>query len=162
MVIFNNLFFIVTLTAALGCGLIAGLFFAFSISVMKALSLLPPEEGISAMQSINVTIINPVFMMAFFGTSVACVFLIISSLMHWNDPGVVYLFVGGTIYLVGSLLVTLVFNVPMNDALASVAPTDPEGAKLWADYLKNWTFWNHIRTVASLGVATLLTIALCH
>jgi len=161
VLIFDNLLFILTLAAALGCGLIAGLFFAFSVSVMKALSLLPPAGGISAMQSINVAIINPVFMAAFLGTSAVCVCLVISSLMRWHDPAAVCLLIGGAVYLVGSLGVTIVFNVPMNDALASAAPMSPDGAKLWADYLNRWTFWNHIRTIASLGASALLTIALC-
>jgi uncharacterized membrane protein len=69
----DQLFFALTLAAALGCGLLAGLFFAFSVSVMKALARLPSAEGITAMQSINVTIINPVFLATFFGTAAACV-----------------------------------------------------------------------------------------
>ncbi len=58
-------FFPITLCALLGCGLMAGLFFAFSVCVMKALAQLPPEKGIAAMQSINVTILNPVFFVVF-------------------------------------------------------------------------------------------------
>jgi uncharacterized membrane protein len=123
------------LFAALGCGLMAGLFFAFSVSVMKALARLPSAEGITAMQSINVAIINPVFLAAFFGTAAACVLIMIVSLVRWHDPGAVYLLIGGVLYLVGAFLVTLVFNVPKNKALASVAPADPEGASLWTDYL---------------------------
>jgi len=49
----QNLIFILTLVSALGCGLIAGVFFAFSAFVMKALARLPPAQGIAAMQSIN-------------------------------------------------------------------------------------------------------------
>jgi uncharacterized membrane protein len=135
MVIIDGLLFISSLVAALGCGLMAGLFFAFSVSVMKALARLPSAEGIAAMQSINSAIINPLFLTAFFGTAVACVLVMIASLLRWHDPGAVYLLIGGALYLVGSLLVTLVFNVPKNEALASVAPTDPEGASLWTDYL---------------------------
>ncbi len=49
------------LLSAVGCGLMAGFFFAFSICVMKALEALPPAQGIAAMQSINVAVINPCF-----------------------------------------------------------------------------------------------------
>jgi uncharacterized membrane protein len=156
----DDLLFALTLFAALGCGLMAGLFFTFSAVVMKALARLPPSEGISAMQSINVAIINPLFLAVFFGTAAACVLAVISSLLRWHDPGAVYLLVGGALYLVGSLLVTLVFNVPMNEALASVAPADPEGASLWASYLANWTAWNHVRAAAALAAAASLTVAL--
>ena len=162
MAIVDGLLFTITLVAALGCGLMAGLFFAFSVSVMKALARLPSAEGIAAMQSINVAIINPVFLAAFFGTAAACVLIMIVSLLRWHDPGAVYLLIGGAFYLVGTFLVTLVFNVPKNNALASVAPTDPEGASLWIDYLSKWTAWNHVRAAASLAAATSLTIALCY
>jgi uncharacterized membrane protein len=64
-------------------------------------------------------------------------------------------------YLLGTFLVTLVFNVPKNNTLASVAPTDPEGTNLWTDYLLKWTAWNHVRAAAVLAAATSLTIVLC-
>jgi len=162
MTTFDGLLFTLTLFAALGCGLIAGVFFAFSAFVMKALSRLSPVEGIAAMQSINIAVINPVFLAAFLGTAAACVFVMISALLRWQDPGAVYLLVGGALYLVGSFLVTIVFNVPKNEALASVAPADPESASLWAGYLANWTAWNHVRTVAALAAAASLTIALSY
>ena len=162
MAIVDGLLFTITLVAALGCGLMAGLFFAFSISVMKALAHLPSAESIAAMQSINVAIINPVFLAAFFGTAAACALIMIASLLRWHNPGAVYLLVGGALYLVGTFLVTLVFNVPKNNALASVAPTDPEGASLWTDYLSKWTAWNHVRAAAALAGAASLTIALCY
>jgi uncharacterized membrane protein len=129
---------------------------------MKALARLPSAEGIAAMQSINIVIINLVFLSAFLGTGAGCALVIIASLLRWQDPGSVYLLVGGALYLVGSLLVTMMFNVPKNNALAAVAPTDPNGASLWADYLSAWTAWNYVRTVAALVAAALLTIGLCY
>ena len=85
MPIIDDLLFVVKLLAALGCGLMAGLFFAFSVSVMKALAGLPPNGGMAAMQSINIAIINPVFLSAFFGTAAAC-------LLKWSlsDPTVMF------------------------------------------------------------------------
>jgi uncharacterized membrane protein len=162
MAIVDGLLFTLALVTALGCGLIAGLFLAFSISVMKALARLPSAEGIAAMQSINIAIINPLFLSVFLGTAVGCALVIIASLLRWHYPGSVYLLVGGALYLLGSLLVTVVFNVPKNEALASVAPADPDGARLWADYLSAWTAWNHVRTVAALVAAASLTIGVCY
>jgi uncharacterized membrane protein len=162
MAIIDGLLFTVTLFGALGCGLMAGLFFAFSVSVMKALARLPSAEAIAAMQSINVAIINPVFLAAFFGTAAACVLIMIASLLRWHDPGAVYLLIGGALYLVGTVLVTLVFNVPKNNALASVPPADPGGARVWASYLASWTAWNHVRTAAALAAAASFTIVLCY
>jgi uncharacterized membrane protein len=154
--------FALKLLAALGCGLVAGVFFAFSAFVMKALARLPPGEGISAMQSINVVVLNPWFMTAFFGTAAACVLASISSLLRWHEPGAAYAFASGVLYLVGTLLVTIVFNVPRNEALAVLAPTDPNGASLWAGYVASWTAWNHVRTAASLAAAASFSIALVY
>src|SRR4030065_800470 len=122
--------FALTLFAALGCGLVAGVFFAFSTFVMKALARLPSGEGIAAMQSINVVVLNPWFLGAFLGTAAACVLALISTLLRWHEPGAIYLFIGSVLYLVGSLLVTIVFNVPRNEALASVVPAAPNSASL--------------------------------
>lgn len=157
----DHLSFALKLFVALGCGLIAGVFFAFSTFVMKALAQQPPAQGIATMQSINVTVINPWFMTAFLGTAVACIFLAIFSLLKWHQPGATYLLVGSLLYLVGTFGVTIAFNVPLNDALAIAKPDSIEGAELWAKYLSNWTLWNHIRTVAALVAAVLLTIGLC-
>jgi uncharacterized membrane protein len=156
-----SVLFAVALFAALGCGLMAGFFLAFSFTVMGALARLPPAQGIAAMQSINVVVINPWFGVAFFGTAVACAGLTAFSLFRWQAPGSAYLLTGGLLYLVGTILVTIMFNVPRNNGLAAVDPASADGARLWADYLTSWTAWNHVRTATSLAAAASLTIALC-
>ncbi len=156
----DRLLFVLTLLSALGCGLMAGFFFAFSACVMNALARLQAAQGIAAMQSINVVVINPFFMAGFLGTAAACALLAISSLLRWRESGAVYLLAGSLLYLVGTLLVTIVFNVPRNDALAAVDPASAEGASMWADYVGSWMAWNHVRTAASFVAAALLTIAL--
>lgn len=160
MAIVDNLRYPLILVAALGCGLIAGVFFAFSTFVMKALAQQPPAQGIVAMQSINITVINPLFMGAFWGTAAACIFLTISSLLKWHQPGAVYLLLGSLLYFVGTFLVTVLCNVPLNDALAIAKPDSTDGANLWARYLTDWTLWNHVRTIAALAAAASFTIAL--
>lgn len=156
----DGFLFLSTLLAALGSGLMAGLFFAFSVAVMRALARRPAAEGIAAMQAINVAILNPVFLVTFLGTAALCALAILASLLRWGAPGAIYALAGGALYLAGSLIVTIVCNVPRNDALARVAASDPESAALWVRYLAEWTAWNHVRTVASLAAATLFTIGL--
>jgi uncharacterized membrane protein len=70
----DRLLFKLTLSSALGCGLMAGFFFAFLICVMNALAHLPAAQGIAAMQSINIAVLNRWFFAVFFGTAAACVF----------------------------------------------------------------------------------------
>ena len=148
-----------TLVSALGCGLVAGTFFGFSTFVMKALGKLPPPQGIAAMQSINVVVINRWFMTAFLGTAGVCVAVMIASLLRLQDPVTPYFLAGSVLYLVGTVAVTMLFNVPRNNALAAVAPATSEAATLWASYLSTWTAWNHVRTTAALAASALFTIA---
>ncbi|XZN91170.1 MAG: DUF1772 domain-containing protein [Microcoleus sp.] len=155
-------YFALKLFSALGCGLIAGVFFAFSSFVMNALARQPAPQGIAAMQAINITVINPSFMGVFLGTAAACIVLTFSSLSKWHQPGAPYLLLGAMLYLVGTVGVTIVCNVPLNDGLAKVDPSSAEGARFWASYLAYWTFWNHVRTVAAIAATTSLTIALYH
>jgi uncharacterized membrane protein len=145
--------------SVLGCALIAGVFFAFSTFVMNALSRLQPAEGITAMQSINITAINPLFMTALFGTAVTCLLLTVSTLSKLFQPDAVYLLVGSLLYLIGTVGVTIAFNVPLNNALAIADPSSTQSANLWAKYLTDWTFWNHVRTVAALIAAALFMLA---
>ena len=152
-------FFAFKLVSVLGCALVAGVFFAFSTFVMSALQRLQPSQGIAAMQSINITAINPLFMTALFGTAAICIALVVSSLLKWCQPNNTYLLLGSSIYLLGTVGVTIICNVPLNDALAIVKPDSTEGASLWVLYLAKWTFWNHIRTLAALTAAALLTLA---
>ncbi len=149
-----------TLITALGCGTIAGVFFAFSSFVMKALARLPANDGIAAMQSINVLAVNSWFLAAFLGTAALCVLVIVAALAQWSEPFAVFLLLGGLAYLAGCFPVTVVFNVPMNNALAALPATAPDRADRWTTYLANWTTWNHVRTVASLAASALLTVGL--
>ena len=149
-----------TLLAALGSGLVGGVFFGFSGFVMRALARLRSAQGIAAMQSINVVAVTPPLMIALFGTALACVALVVSSLFKWREPVAMLRLVGGGLFLVGTALVTIVRNVPMNDALAAVDPDSADGAAQWARYVPEWTAWNTARTVAALAASAALTVAL--
>jgi uncharacterized membrane protein len=127
---------------------------------MAALGRLPPAQGIAAMNHINVTVINPAFMLAFLGTAVTCGLLVVLSLFRWHDPATPYRIAGGLLYLVGTILVTFAFNIPRNDALAAVTPDTAAAAELWKRYLSEWTAWNTVRTVAPLIASAVLALAL--
>lgn len=148
-----------TLFSILGSGMMAGLFFTFSVCVMKALSRLPAANGIAAMQSINVTILNPLFGLVFGGTAAACFVLAASSLFQWNEESAVYRLLGGILYLAGAIGVTMAFNISRNNALAAVTPENAEAASFWSRYVAEWTGWNHVRTIASIGAVISLIIA---
>lgn len=150
--------FALTLLSALGCGMVAGVFFAFSAFVMKALARLPASQGIAAMQAINAAALTPAFMAALLGTALACAALIVSAFLTWGEPFAAYLLVGGALYLVGVIGPTIVYHVPRNEALAGL---EPQGAEdHWSRYLSGWTAWNHLRFAAALAASATLVAAL--
>jgi uncharacterized membrane protein len=150
-----------TLATALGCGLVAGVFFAFSTFVMPALKRLPAAHGIAAMQAINKLAVTPAFMTALFGTAAACLGLVVWGVISWGEQPAALVIAGGALYLVGAIGVTIACNVPLNDGLATLHPQGADAAGYWAKYVSTWTAWNHVRTIAALAAAALLTVALC-
>jgi uncharacterized membrane protein len=156
----DTLLFWNALLGMLGSGLIAGVFFAFSTFVMRALRKLPTHEGVAAMQSINVVVLNPVFLGTFVGTAGVGVASAVTAIVRWDMPGSPWLLAGGMLYVIGTFGVTMFGNVPMNNALASLAPASPEAADYWSKYLVGWTRWNHVRTIAAAGGMVAFAMAL--
>jgi uncharacterized membrane protein len=148
---------ILTVLAPLGSGLVAGILFAFSTFLMAAFARLPAAQGIAAMQSINVTILNGWFLGLFFGT--AALGVVLGAVALRGGPGWPWFVAGGLLYVAGVIVVTMAANVPLNNALASVAPDSAEGAQVWARYLDRWVLWNHVRTAASLAAAMSFMLA---
>jgi uncharacterized membrane protein len=150
---------LLALIAALGTALIAGVFFAFSTFVMRALRRLPTAQGLLAMQSINVVVLNPWFLGVFLGTAVVCALCSCLTVIRWTLPGSVFLLAGSALYLAGTVAATLLANVPRNEALAVLAPDNPQAASRWAQYIRDWTAWNRVRTAAALAAATAFILA---
>lgn len=148
-----------TVIAALGAGLMGGFFFAFSNLVMASLGRLAPDAGITAMQTINVVVQNPVFFIGFFGTAAFSLALAVVAVMNLANPGMVMLLVASLLYLVCIIAVTVAFNVPMNEALAQMDATSAAAAGYWAEYLQRWTMWNHIRTIGGLASSGVFILA---
>jgi uncharacterized membrane protein len=151
--------FAVAVLGAVGCGMMAGLLFAFSNFVMRALLQQPPESGMRTMQAINSLIQNPIFFVLFFGTTVAALFLAATSALHLSKNGSTLMLLGSLLYLVGTFGVTIVFNVPLNNGLAEYSASTSDAAQYWQSYVSQWLKWNHVRTVTSVSAAVLLTWA---
>lgn len=143
---------------AISCGLLAGVYFAFSSFIMTALARIEQACGTAAMNSINSTILSSIFMPFFYGSTLASFALAIVGLIRRGEPGAMPMLAGGLTYIAGMFLCTLFFNVPLNHALAAIDPASGEGAPVWRSYLKSWTRWNHVRTISSIA-ATALYIA---
>lgn len=96
--------------SAVGCGLMAGVFFAFSTFIMTALGRLDQAAGIAAMNAINVDIVRSLFMPLFLGTTVAGAALVVMGVLRLSEPGAVSMIAGGGLYVVGMFVVTMVFK----------------------------------------------------
>ena len=140
---------LLTLLLCTGAGLIGGVFFGFSSFVMKALAGLPAAQGAAAMQRINVVVLNPLFLGVFVGTAVLSLLAFGLGMYAWHAPGAPWLAAAGLWYGVGCFGVTLRCNVPRNEQLARVDAACAPGQAYWSVYLREWVFWNHVRTVAA-------------
>lgn len=148
----------VTVVTALSCGLVGGVFFAFSNFVMGALARRPDAEGIAAMQAINVTVINPAFMAALFGTVLPCIGLAVWAIGSLSGDGGPWVLAGALLYTLGCAGVTMVFNVPLNNELERQDAADSAATEVWQRFLRRWTAWNSVRTAASLAAGALLIV----
>ncbi|MEF0940196.1 anthrone oxygenase family protein [Rhizobium sp. BR 362] len=151
---------IALIVAALGSGLLAGVYFAFSTFIMQAFGRLTVDQGIAAMQSINTTIVRSPFIVLFLLTAALSLFIAVMAILYWRGGTSMLMLAGAALYLVASLLSTMIFNVPLNDALDKVDGRAAEAAQFWSTYLTDWTRWNHVRTLASLLAACAFVRAL--
>ena len=142
--------------AALSSGLMAGVYFAFSGFIMKAFDKIEPAQSVAAMNSINEVILRSFFMPVFYGSSIISFLLVIVAFVFWGEAGAGLALIAGMVYFVGMFACTVVFNVPLNNALARPGPDSDNAQQIWSRYLSTWTRWNHLRTVCSL-----ITCALC-
>ena len=149
-----------TIVTALGCGLNAGVFFAFSSFVMQALARLEPPQPVAVMQSINARAVTPVFMLALFGTGLLCIALAGWALTDPSAASAPYLLAGCALYVLGGPLMTMGFHVPRNTALDRVEPAGPCAERAWNDFFASWLPGNHVRTISAFAAAAALTVAL--
>jgi uncharacterized membrane protein len=152
---FETLVTILLWFSAIGCGVLAGLYFAFSAFIMKALGRIGQVQGVAAMNSINSTILQSLFMPLFFGTTLTSLALAAIAVIRWGETGSSMMFAAGSIYVLGMFVCTMLFNVPLNNVLAAADPNGTDAALVWARYVREWTRWNHVRTLTSIAASVL-------
>ncbi|KWV92390.1 DUF1772 domain-containing protein [Erythrobacter sp. YT30] len=146
--------------AALSAGIMAGVYFTFSVFVMRSLAELGDEAGARAMQSINRVILKSAFLPLFFASTLACAALVVLGLIGMAGPQSWAVIAGSAVYVIGMFVVTVIGNVPLNDRLDAVDPASAEAKAMWATYLARWTPFNHVRTLASIAAMGLLIVGL--
>ena len=142
--------------AAISTGLMAGIYFAFSVFIMESLKVLPDQIGIASMQSINKVILTSGFMPVFFGSSLLALNLMFVIENPLQTP---WVNAAGLVYLVGMFICTLLFNVPLNKRLELIKDAKRD-KQIWHNYLIKWTRWNHVRSISSFAASIGYVIAL--
>ncbi len=160
MTILDRLVAVTTVVSAVGAGVMAGVLFAFSVSVMPALRTQPARAALPVMQAANAAILTPLFLVLFAGTTVSCVVLVGTAPFADDAGGATALRIAGSVlFVLGCIVVTAVVNVPMNNDLVGLDPDAASSATVWARYLRLWTAWNDARTGAAAIACVVLTIA---
>ncbi|WP_406193322.1 DUF1772 domain-containing protein [Kitasatospora sp. NBC_01560] len=148
-------------TATVAMGLMAGLFFAFDVSVMPGLAAGDDRTYVTAMQNINKAIGNGLFGLVFVGafalTAVA------AWLQYRAGRRSAALWAGlATLLYVAALIVTMGVDIPLNNELAGAG--DPAGIQDFAAvrtrFESTWVATNMLRTAFCTAALAALTRAL--
>ena len=140
--------------ATITTGLMAGIFFAFTFSVMPGLARTEDRTFVESMQRINVAIVNPWFIFCFVG---ALVLSLLTAALHVRDAVLTWAAAGFALYA-ATLAITFRFNIPLNNALDASPLDDARQAR--ASFEVPWGRWNVVRVVTSIGAFACLTWAL--
>ncbi len=152
---------VLTSLAAIVSAAAAGMMYVFSTFVMRGLDRTGPVSAITAMRGINVAAnSNGAFLLAFFGAALLSIAVGVVAVIQIGSPGSRWLLAGAAFGVLGAII-TIVFNVPLNNHLDTV---DPAGlsvagaAREWQEYLSTWSAWNHARTITAVVAAVLMLV----
>jgi uncharacterized membrane protein len=155
----------VTLTsiAALAAAAAGGMMYVFSTFVMRGLDRTGPINAITAMRGINVEAnSSPMFLLVYFGATLLALVVGMMAAVHLGRPGSAWVLAGAVFGILGAIM-TMAFNVPLNNHLDTIDPTTlsvTEAAAEWQAYFSTWTAWNHVRSVTSFVGAALMLFGL--
>ena len=154
---------ILIIIAAITNAAAAGMMYVFSTFVMRGLDRTGPVQAITAMRGINAEAnSSPAFLLVYFGAAVLAAALGVTAALQLHQPGSWYLLVGA-VFGVLAAVITMAFNVPLNNHLDGVDPAGlsvADAAREWQAYLSTWTAWNHVRTATAVVAAALMLIGL--
>lgn len=140
--------------SVIASALVSGIFLAFSDFIMKSLNTAQTAAGVEVMQVINREVWGTVFMFLLKGMSVLSPLLVAYAYFQVEGIASVFIMAGGVIYFIGVLIVSLVFNIPMNDNLEAKEHTSIEAATYWkSTYVSRWSYWNYVRAISAAVAA---------
>jgi uncharacterized membrane protein len=156
-------FVVLTSLAALAAAAAGGMMYVFSTFVMRGLDRTGPIEAITAMRGINVVAnSNPAFLLAYFGATILALVIGVMAVIQIGQPGSGWILAGAVCGVLAAII-TMAFNVPLNNHLDTVDPVGlsvADAAREWQAYFSTWTAWNHVRAASSIVAAVLMLVGL--
>jgi uncharacterized membrane protein len=156
-------FVILTSLAALFSAAAGGMMYVFSTFVMRGLNRTGPVDAITAMRGINTEAnANPAFLLGYFGATLLALAVGAIGVIQLRQPGSWLVLIGAVFAILGAII-TITFNVPLNNHLDTLNPDGlsvADAAREWQAYFSTWTAWNHARTVTSFVGAVLMLVGL--
>jgi uncharacterized membrane protein len=151
---------VLTVLATVAMALMAGTFYAYSVSVMTGLSGTDDRTFVQAMQEINEATPNPAFAPSLLGALVLPVAATVVAVRRRSRARRA-LAAAAALYA-AAFLVTIAGNVPMNDDLEAAGPPDriADIAQAREDFEGPWVQLNHVRALLSTGGLVALVVAL--
>lgn len=152
----------VLIAAGILTGLLAGVYYAFSVAVVPGLRGAPAVHHITVMQAINDRIKNPVFFLSFFGPTLL---LPLAAFLYQYDAQFVPLVAAAALHIVGGNGITIVGNIPLNERFAKINAlvlSDAAAEAIRAEFQgagAAWMRWHTARTLAEIGAAGLVLVA---
>jgi uncharacterized membrane protein len=151
---------ILTSLAALASAAAGGMMYVFSTFVMRGLDRTGPVDAITAMRGINAEAnASPAFLLGYFSATILALVVGVIAVIRLNQPGSWWVLIGAIFAILGAVI-TMVFNVPLNNHLDTITPDGlsvADAAREWQAYFSTWTAWNHVRTgTAFIGAALML------
>jgi uncharacterized membrane protein len=141
-------------------GVMAGIYFTFSVFLIKAMNELPELQAAQAMNKINDVIVNTLFLPIFFGSTLWYAGLVIWALSDWQEQSSILQIIAALVYIGGMFVVTAFGNVPLNNRLKELESDDENLATYWYEYQGAWIRLNHIRTISCILALMILTISI--
>jgi len=146
--------------AILSGGIVSGIFFAFSDFIMKSFASISETSAIDAMTEINRRVYRSIFIIGIWAVALLGALLIYAGMYHTEPAVSFWLIAGGSIYIIGVVAVSFLFNIPMNHKLQSLGSNNPNSSDYWKRYLTKWTRWNHVRSGSAVISTACYLVAL--
>jgi uncharacterized membrane protein len=154
---------VLTSLAALASAAGGGMMYVFSTMVMRGLDRTGPVDALTAMRGINAEAnASPAFLLGYFSATILALVVGVIAVSRLSQAGSWWVLIGAIFAILGAII-TMAFNVPLNNHLDALNPDGlsvADAAREWQAYMSTWTAWNHVRTATAFIGAALMMVGL--